>query len=181
MAVNFEYNFWDSLFAILGIIISSFVAAWIYKLSKRLTATDEYQHEVRITEEIQKLGTDKDVILADIYKYHPLRNDGTNETYYKQGAGLFTVIPEYGVQFILMANDKRIPVGLVPFKWIEYVRDHDSEDNKPIIVCKFKGVKWYKNFKSPFKEISYVFKNPHYDKNTDPSFMKFTTVEPKSE
>lgn len=181
MTVNFEINFWDSLFAVLSIIIGSFVAIWIYKLSKRLTATDKYQHEIRVTEEIQKIGFDKGVILADISKYHPLRDDGTNETYYKQGAGLFTIIPEYGVQFILTASDKRIPVGLVPFEWIEYVRDHDSEDSKFIIVCKFKGAKWYKDFKSPFKEISYVFKNPHYDKSTDPSFMKFTTVEPKSE
>lgn len=180
MTVDFELNFWDSLFAVLGIIISSFVAIWIYRVSKRLTATDKYPHEVRMTEEIYKLGTDRDVILADIKKYHPLRNDGTNETYYKQGAGLFTVIPEYGVQFILIASDKRIPVGLVPFEWIEYIRDHDSEDNKPIIACKFKGVKWYKNFKSPFSEINYMSKNPHYNKNTDPSSMKLTAVEPKS-
>jgi hypothetical protein len=177
MTVSFDFTFWDSLFAILGILISSLIAIWIYKLSKRLTATDKYQHEVRVTEEIYKLGTDRDVILADIKKYHPLRNDDTNETYYKQGAGLYTVIPEYGVQFILRADDKRIPIGLVPFEWIEYIREHDSEDNKPIIVCKFKGVKWYKNFKSPFKEISYMLKNPHYDKNKDPSFMKFTAVE----
>ena len=181
MAVSFDINFWDSLFAILGIIVSSFVAIWIYKLSKRLTATDKYQHEVRVTEEIQKIGFDKDVILADISKYHPLRDDGANETYYKQGAGLYTVIPEYGVQFILAAGDKRIPVGLVPFEWIEYVRDHDSENNKHIIVCKFKGVKWYKNFKSPFKEIGYLYKNPHYNKNTDPSFMKLTSIKPENE
>jgi hypothetical protein len=180
MDVNFELNFWDSLFAVLGISIGSFVAVWIHRLSKRLTATDKYQHELRVTEEIQKIGFDKDVILADISKYHPLRDDGTNKTYYKQGAGLFTVIPEYGVQFILTASDKRIPIGLVPFEWIQYVRDHDSEDNKFIIVCKFKGVRWYKNFKSPFKEIRYLFKNPHYDKNSDPSFMKFMIEELES-
>ena len=68
MIVNFELNFWDSLFTVLGIIISSFVAILIYRVSKRLTATDKYQHEVRITEEIYKLGTDRDVILADIKK-----------------------------------------------------------------------------------------------------------------
>lgn len=181
MTVSFELNFWDSLFAALGIIIGAFVAIWIYKLSKRLTATDRYQHEVRVTEEIQKIGFDKDIILADISKYHPLRNDGTNETYYKQGAGLYTVVPEYGVQFILTAGKEHIPVGLVPFEWIEYVRDHDSEDNKHIIVCKFKGVKWYKNFKSPFKEISYLYRNPHYNKNTDPSFMKLTSIKPENE
>lgn len=180
MVVNFELNFWDSLFAVLGIIIGSFVAIWIYKLSKRLTATDKYQHEVHVSEEIKKIGFDKDVILADITKYHPHRDDGTNETYYKQGAGLYTIIPEYGVQFILMASDNRIPVGLVPFEWIEYVRDHDSEDNKFIIVCKFKGVKWYDDFKSPFKEINYLFNNPNYDKGTDPSFLRYTTVEPRS-
>lgn len=179
MVVNFELNFWDSLFAVLGIIIGSFVAIWIYRLSKQLTASDKYQHEMRITEKIQEIGLDKDIILADVSKYHPLRNDGTNETYFKQGAGLYTIIPEYGVQFILMASDKRIPVGLVPFEWIEYIRDHDSEDNKFIIVCKFKGVKWYKNFKSPFKEISYMFKNTHYSDGTDPGFMRLTTLEPK--
>ena len=189
MSVSFDFNFWDSLFAILGIIISSIVAFWIYKLTKRLNASDKYQHEMRVTEEIQKLGLDRDVILADVSKYHPLRDDGTNETYYKQGAGLYTIIPEYGVQFILteygvqfvlMASDKRIPVGLVPFEWIEYIREHDSEDNKAIIVCKFKGVKWYKNFKSPFKEINYQFRNPDYNKNTDPSSMKLTAIEPEA-
>ena len=84
------------------------------------------------------------------------------------------------MQFILSASDKRIPVGLVPFEWIEYIRDHDSEDNKFIIVCKFKGVKWYKNFKSPFKEINYMYENPHYSKGTDPSFMRLTTIEPEN-
>ena len=179
MSVSYDFNFWDNLFAILGIIISSIVAFWIYKLTKRLTASDKYQHEMKITEEIQKLGFDRDVILADVSKYHPLRDDGANETYYKQGAGLYTIIPEYGVQFMLMASDKRVPVGLVPFEWIEYIRDHDSEDSKAIIVCKFRGVKWYKNFKSPFKEISYQYRNPNYNKNSDPSFMQLTTIEPE--
>ncbi len=181
MAISFDFNFWDSMFAILGIVISSFVAVWIYKLSKRLTASDKYQHEMRVTEQIQEIGFDKDIILADIAKYHPLRNDGTNETYYKQGAGMYTVIPEYGVQYILRGNDERVPVGLVPFEWIEYIRDHDSEDNKHIIVCKFRGIKWYKNFKSPFKEVNYLYQNPHYNKNTDPSFMKLTSIKPENE
>lgn len=181
MSINFELNFWDVLLAILAIIISSFVAFWIYKLSKQLSAKDKYQHEEKITKQIEELGFGRSVILADITKYRPFRSDGTNETYYKQGAGLFTIIPEYGVQFALIGSNERIPIGLVPFEWIEYIRGHDSEDNKPIIVCKFKGAKWYKKFKSPFKEISYVFNNPHYDEDTDPYFMMFTSTEPKSE
>ena len=68
----------------------------------------------------------------------------------------------------------------MPFEWIEYIRDHDSEDNKPIIVCKFKGIKWYKNFKSPFIEINYIYKNPNYKENSDPSFMMFTHIKPNN-
>ena len=71
-------------------------------------------------------------------------------------------------------------MGLVPFEWIEYVRDHDSEDNKSIIVCKFEGIKWYKNFKSPFREINYIYKNPYYKENSDPSFTMFTTIKSNS-
>jgi hypothetical protein len=180
MAVNYIFNFWDNLLAIIGIVASSFVAYWIYKLSKKLSAIEKYQHEVKITEEIRKLKIYSSVILADVSKYHPLRTDSTNKTYYKQDAELYTIIPEYGVQFILMPSDENIPVGLVPFEWIEYVRDHDSEDNKPIIVCKFRGAKWHKNFKSPFREINYIYKNPHYKVNSDPDFMMFTTIKPNN-
>jgi hypothetical protein len=180
MEINYVFDFWNNLFAIIGIVASSLIALWIYKLTKQLSAREKYQHEVKITEEIKKLKIYSSVVLADVSKYHPLRIDYTNKTYYKQGAELYTIIPEYGVQFILMPSDKNIPVGLVPFEWIEYIRDHDSEDNKPIIVCKFKGVKWYKNFKSSFREINYIYKNPNYRENSDPSFMMYTTIKPNN-
>ena len=109
--LNFVFNFWDNLFAIIGIAVSSIVAFWIYKLSKQLAAKEKYQHEIKITEEIRKLKLYSSVILADVSKYHPLRTDGVNKTYYKQGAELYTIIPEYGVQFILI---KRIPRGFAP-------------------------------------------------------------------
>ena len=180
MDVNCTFNFWDNLFAIISIVVSSFVAFWIYKLTKQLSAKEKYQHETEITGEIRKLKIYSSVILADVSKYHPLRTDDTNQSYYKQGAELYTIIPEYGVQFILRPSDKNIPVGLVPFEWIEYVRDHDSEDNKPIIICKFKGIKWYKKFKSPFREINYIYKNPNYKENSDPLFMMYTTIKPNN-
>ncbi len=163
-----------------NIFVSILLAVIAYCISNRLSAKDKYDHEIKITEEIRKLKIYSRVILADVSKYHPLRTDDTNKTYYKQGAELYTVIPEYGVQFILMPSDENIPVGLVPFEWIEYVRDHDSEDNKSIIVCKFKGIKWYKKFKSPFREINYVYKNQNYKENIDPSFMMFTTIKPSN-
>lgn len=180
MEINYVFNFWDSLLSIIGIIVGVVIALWIDRLSKQLSAKEKYKHEIKITEEVRKLEIYKSVILADVKKYHPLRGDSTNRTYFKQGAELYTVIPEYGVQFILSPSNDNIPAGLVPFEWIEYIRDHDSEDNKPIIVCKFKGVKWYKPFKSPFKEINYVYENPSYKENSDPKFMKFTTIKPSN-
>ena len=180
MKIDYTLNIWDNLLASIGIIVSSFVAFWIYELSKQLSARGKYQHELRITKEIQKIRIYSSVILANVSKYYPFRKDATNKTYYKQGAELYMIIPEYGVQFILGPSDENIPVGLVPFEWIEYVRNCDSEDNKPIIVCKFKGIKWYKNFKSPFREINYIYKNPNYKENSDPDFMEFTTIKPNN-
>ena len=180
MEINYTLNFWSELLAIISIIVSSIVAFWIYKLTKQLSAKDKYEHEVKITGGIRKLKIYSSVILADVTKYHPLRTDNTNRTYYKQGAELYTVIPEYGVQFILMPSDENIPVGLVPFEWIEYIREHDSEDNKPIVVCKFKGVNWYKNFKSPFTEINYIYKNPNFKEGSDPDFMRYTSIKPSN-
>lgn len=176
--INFQFNFWDNFFAGISIFISSLVAIWIYKLSKRLSAKDKYEHEIRIIKEIGKIKIYSSVILSDVKKYHPLRTDDANSTYYKQGAEIYTIIPEYGVQFILGPSDENIPVGLVPFEWIEYVRDHDSEDNKSIIVCNFRGINWFKKFKSPFKEINYIYENKDYKEGSDPKFLKFTTIKP---
>jgi len=180
MEINYLFNFWDNLFAIISIVVGIIITICVHKLSKQLSAKEKYQHEIKITEEIRKLKDYSSVILADVSKYHPLRTDYTNQSYYKQGAELYTIIPEYGVQFILRSNDENIPAGLVPFEWIDYVRNHDSEDNKPIIVCKFKGIKWYKKFKSPFREINYIYKNLDYKENSDPSFMMFTTIKPNN-
>ncbi len=176
--IIFDFYLWDNLFAALGIIIGIIVAFWIYKLSKQLSARDKYEHELRITKEIGQINIYSRVILADVKKYHPLRTDGTNRTYYKQAAEIYTLIPEYGVQFILMPSHEKIPVGLVPFEWIEYVRDYDSENNKSIIVCNFKGIRWFKKFKSPFKEINYIYENKNYREVSDPKFLKFTTIKP---
>ncbi len=180
MEINYIFNLWDSLFAVISILISVAIAIWIYKLEKKLTAQDKYKHEVEITKKIIEIGIYRSVILANVKKYHPLRKDKFNKKYYKQGAELYTVVSEYGVQFILNPKNKNIPVGLIPFEWIEYIRDYDSEDNKSIIVCKFKGIKWYKRFRSPFKEINYIYENPNYAENSDPDFMKFTTIKPSN-
>ncbi len=174
--LDYTFYFWGDLISILGIIIGTSISVWLYLLSKRLSTQNKYNHEVKITTQLNKLKFYQSVILADVKKYRPFRTDTINKTYYKQGAELYTIIPEYGVQLILRTSDEKIPVGLVPFEWIEYIREYDSEDIKPIIVCKFKGTKWYDNFKSPFKEIEYMKENLEYNQNSDPAFMKFTNL-----
>lgn len=179
MEINYTLSFWDSLFALVGIIISSIVAFWIYKLSKQLSIREKYEHELKITNEIQKLRDFSEVILADAKKYHTAETDPSNQSYRKQRAEIYTVMPAYGVQVILMPSDERIPVGHIPFEWIKFVRSHDNEDWKPIIVCDFKGVKYYRNFKSPFSEIQHLYKNPNY-KEGEPNFMFLTHIKPQS-
>ncbi len=176
--IDYTLNFWNSTSTFIGIVVGILIAVVSYKLKKQLTVEKKYQHEIKITEKINKLESYRSVILADVKKYNTLRTDDTNRTYYKQRAELYAVMQEYGIQFILMSSDENIPVGLIPFEWIKYIRDSDGEDAKPIIVCDFKGVKWYKNFKSPFKEINYVYKNSNYKENFDPDFMQFTTIKP---
>jgi hypothetical protein len=180
MEINYIIGFWSDLLASISIAVSVFIAIYVHKLSRRLSAKEKYEHEVKITNEIQKLNGRSNIILADVKKYHPLRQDATNALYYKQGAEFYTAVPEFGIQFVQRpdSNHEGIPIGLVPFEWIEYIRDYDSEDSKPIIVCKFKGVKWYKNFNSPFKEINYLYNNPNFREGADPDFMRYTSIKP---
>jgi hypothetical protein len=178
-SVDYTFNFWDNLIALLSLVVSGLITILIYKLSKKLNVRDEYEHERRIINQIEKLGIYRSVILADVKKYKPFRTDNTNCSYYKQKVELYTCIPEYGVQVILSPSDERIPVALIPFDWIEIIRQNDSEDNKPIIVCKFKGVKWFKNFKAPFKEIKYMYKNSNYREGVDHKSQEFISCEPE--
>lgn len=158
-----------------NIIVSIAIASTVFIISKRLSAKNKYEHEMNVSKSLKEMPIYSEVILADVSKYNPSRTDQSNKTYYKQRAELYTLIPEFGVQVILMPETKNaIPVGIIPFEWIEYIRDYDSEDNKYIIVCKFKGVKYFKNFKSPFKEIGSIYENEDY-KETDPKFLKYTS------
>ena len=157
--------------SIIILILSACIRS-LYKLYRKensISESKKFEHENNITEKIRgNIQFGSSVILADVKKYSTNRNDGSNKKYTKQGAEFYNIIPKYGVQFILMpSTDEYIPVGLVPFEWIEYIRDHDSEDNKAIIGCKFNGViwykkSWYKKFKSPFIEIEKYIKNPSY-------------------
>lgn len=179
MKISDTFNLWDNSLVIVSIGVSIFIAYHIFKLSKQLSSKEKYQHELIIIEELRSIDIYTRIILANVNKYHSQLKDGTNSSYYKQQAELYTIIPGYGLQVILRPSDDDIPVGLIPFEWIDYVRlSGDSEDAKPIIVCKFNGIRWYKRFKSPFKEINYIYENPRYKEGLDPKFMRFTSIKP---
>jgi len=166
----------DQWLSVINIVVSVAVAFIVFCISKRLSVKDKYEHEMNITQKLKEIPAHSSIILANVLKYNPTRTDKYNNTYYKQGAEIYTIIPEFGLQVILNPKTKEeIPVGVIPFEWIEYIRDHDSEDNKYIVVCKFKGVKYFEDFKSPFKEINTIYENKDY-KDFEPKFLKYTTV-----
>lgn len=141
----------DQQLNIVGVLVSVVIALITYRISGSLSAKNKYDHEVYIANQLSSVRKGK-VILADVKKYNSDNDDTTNETYYKQACGFDHIIPVYGV-VVSLRDSNNFKAGLIPFDWIEYVRPYDSEDASVILVCKFKGIKWYKNFKSPIKEI----------------------------
>jgi len=146
----------DQILSIINIIVSIVIAAIVFHLSNKLSARGRYNHELYITKEASSfLG--KKAILTDVKKYDSKkynRNQDhlTNQDYYKQACKIHRVIQRYGIEVELRGSDKFV-TGLIPFEWIEYIAENDSEDNSIIIVCKFKGINWHGNFKSPIREI----------------------------
>ncbi len=142
----------DNWLNIVSILISTIITIIVYKLSRKLSSRDRYNHEIYITNQLREYeAVGKNIILADVKKYDRKNKNFSNQDYHKQRCGLFNVVPVYGISVYLDSVGKKI--GNIPFEWIKYVRPSDSEDAKVIVVCNFKGVKWYKNFKSPFEEV----------------------------
>lgn len=154
MIIDVTFNIWENSLAVLSIIISVFVSIYIYKLDKKISKREKYEHERQITEKLQQIGRGKSVILSDSKKYPNYENDRTNECFYEKGAEILGSIPGYGYEFIIELKSKDTYfIGFVPFEWIEYIReDGDGANSKPIIICKFKGERYYKRHKSPFKK-----------------------------
>jgi len=159
-------------------LISSIVIAIIgICLSKKISAKQKFEHEKNIYSEIGKiLKFGKSFILLDVKKEH--KEDSHNKSYRKQKAQFYDVMPAVGLRCILRGSDEKIPIATIPFEWIEYIRLYDSEDYKPIIVCKFKGHKWYANFKSPFIKIDYFYKNNNYNED-QPEIFRYTSFKSK--
>lgn len=175
--MDYTFNFRDSYFTVISIVASVFVAYWIYTLSKQLSSRDKFENEKKITNALFDLWLGRNVILADAKKYTIDRTDFTNKTYYEQWAWLYSIIGNYGIEFMLWWSDENNNTlfWLVPFERIHYIRPNwDWANNKRTIVCNFKWMKYYKNFQSPFKEIYPMYKSKTYDPNNDPPFLEYT-------
>ncbi|MEI6352763.1 MAG: hypothetical protein WCO35_02390 [Candidatus Nomurabacteria bacterium] len=152
MTLDQKLSLCSLVVAVLGVIVSIILAIIGYRISRKLSAKGKYEHEIYITEQVNKI-LGKKAILADVKKYNGNNTDLYNASYYKQACGIHHVLQNYGVVVQLRGGGNSFELGLIPFEWIEYIRENDSEDNYFILVCKFKGIKWYKDFKSPIKEI----------------------------
>lgn len=157
---DFTFNIWENALSIIGILVGIFVSIYLYRLEKRISKKEKYDHEVKVTKQLLELGFGKSVILSDSKKYPNYEKDPTNKSFSEKGAEIYGHLPGYGCEFIIKMESKSdFLVGLVPFEWIDYIREKgDGANTKPIIVCKFKGVRYYKNHKSPFKK-TYIRKN----------------------
>jgi hypothetical protein len=155
---------------LLTLFTSIAIAMIGFCLSKKVNAKQKFEHEKIVSDQIRKfVSFGNDIILADVKKYE--KKDLYNIGYRKQKVKFYDILPAHGVRVILMSSDEKIPIATIPFDWIEYIREFDSEDNRSIIVCKFKGIRYYKKYKSAFKEILYFFKNENYTKDQPEVFQ----------
>lgn len=148
------------------------------RISSKVSARQKFEHEKEITGYIREnIKFGDQIVLADVKKYH--KEDPYNKTYRKQLVEFHSIIQNSGIQvfYPLGGYERQLYLGLIPFDWIEYIRDNDSEDNKWIMVCKFKGSKRFsgKN-KTPFKYFYKIYKNKNYSQS-DPESFKFTYFE----
>ena len=186
-SIKFDFNFWDNLIQVAIFIVGVIISLIVSSISKKQTLEQNYQHEKDISKKIEEIRKDeyyKSVILAD---YSKLKD--RNQDYPRQGCELYGVIENYGVEFILLGENEGIKTGLVPFEWIKFIKEEgDAEHKKPIIVCDFKGevsftkklmrmmrgeMKYYENYKSPFEEFGYIYKNLQYVEGM-PEFKRYS-------
>ncbi len=198
---------------IIGLVIQAFIGYHIFVLSKRTSKKTELSNTKFLKEEARNIISEayssesnrKKVIIIDVQniKKYP---DGASiagsikgtiyegvEVYipvtkkvYKTKHNKLTLKPK-GNEFYCEVQ----LVGVIPYKWIEYIEPHGDEYNSCAgrIFCGFKSYQPYfslklhrhlftkKGFKyilsmnlwyfSPFNEIIYYKENPKYNKATD--------------
>ena len=193
--------------AIIGILVSAFIAYNIYFLQKRLTFRDEMLNAAQIREKVDVLlrdirnGTSSKIEFINVKRYkkdYPHNNEENRHGYTYQAAELkgysydgvefFNSIQEAYVdeqgKLTLEKTKKQASfnvyeVGVVPYEWIEYI-DPDGDDTayRPQFFSKFKGTIGKRGMlKVPYKNFRYYRLSEHYNAKNDPLMMKYVSVE----
>lgn len=193
--------------AIIGLLVSSFIAYNIYFLSKRLTFQDEMAHGAKVRKQVDGLladirkGYNSKVEFINVKRYkkdYPHNNEENRHGYTYQAAELKGYSFD-GVEFInsvqeayldadgnvtLQKTKKKagfnvLEVGVVPYEWIEYV-DPVGDDTayRPQFFAKFKGkIGKRGKYRVPYKSFRYCKPSKNYDPKNDPLIMKYVSVE----
>ena len=198
----------------LSLILQIFIAYHIFFLSKRLSKQGKLIHKEEMKRKADELlskirseGINRKVYLVNLNRYfkdYPSNKEKLIGGYSHIGAEIKTThyngieffsemqITIYQkankeLSFIKTDNSKvltAIPVGLVPYDWIDYI-DLDGDEyggGIPLIFCKFKGewlIKLFKDFRIirfPYKSTSYYKKSDVYHEG-DPLDMKYSLIQ----
>lgn len=197
----------SDVIAVIGLLVSSFIAYNIYFLSKRLTFQDEMAHGAKIRKQVDGLladirkGYNSKIEFINVKRYkkdYPHNNEKNRHGYTYQAAELKGYSYD-GVEFfnsvqeayldtdgnVTLKKTKNkagfnvLEVGIVPFEWIVYV-DPVGDDTayRPQFFTKFKG-KIDKNrpHRVPYESFRYCKPSEYYNPKNDPLIMKYASVE----
>ncbi len=197
----------SDVIAIIGVLVSVFIAYNIYFLSKRLTFRDEMLSAAQIRKIVDGLladirqGHNSKIEFINVKRYkkdYPHNNEENRYGYTYQAAELKGYSYD-GVEFFnaihegyLDANDNLtlkktkkpadfnvFEIGVVPYEWIEYV-DPVGDDTayRPQFFAKFKGkIGKRGKYRVPYKTYRFCKPSEHYNPNNDPLIMKYVSVE----
>ena len=199
----------------ISIFIQGFIAYHVFFLSKKISSKARLEHKEKIKQKADELlakncrdGLRNKVYLVNINRYfkdYPSNKEKVFEGYSHIRAGIkstrfdgiefFAELPvaiykKQNGKLSLKGKDNEkvftaFPVGIVPYKWIEYVDlEGDEYDYSPLFYCHFKGrIYWKKSWKRfvsfgyPYKKIIYYKESENYEDGSDPIDMKYRFID----
>ncbi|MBN2788068.1 MAG: hypothetical protein JXQ69_07085 [Paludibacteraceae bacterium] len=184
---DFLSDNYDWIIGLLSIIISVIIAYHIYSLSKKLS-TKEKLTNIKLLKNLTKeiisevyttKGSRKKVIIINLNQIEKYPNGCTTAGFIKDATynGVEVFLPEIRKiyrtkhnKFTLKSRNNKFHcevqvVGVIPYKWIEYIEPHGDEYNSCAlrIFCRFKNYKPYVDFSFhknllKLRAIKYMFK-----------------------
>lgn len=199
---------YDWIIGLVSIAVSVIIAYHIHLLSRKLSTKEKLTNIKLIKDQTKEIisevyttkGSRKKVIIIDIKQVKKYPNGGSTAGSIKDAtySGVEVFLPEIRKIYITKHNKLTLKerknklysevqlVGIIPYKWIEYIEPHGDEYNSCAlrIFCRFKKYKpfvhfsYHKNFFklkalrylfninlyyfSPYSKFVYYTKNPKY-------------------